>query len=68
MTHCSREVGHTWSPGRAADEVVGEYVTATTHGQPDPVLVVFDYVVGHVGIKTFHQRDAGAAVVVDVVV
>ena len=68
ITRCRRDVRHTCSPCRAADEVVGEYVAAATHGQPDAVLVVLKDVVGHVGIEAFHERDAGAAVVMDVVV
>ena len=56
-----------FSPGRAADDVVGEDVVAASHGEPDAVLVVLEGVVGHIGVERLQHRQSSVAVVVDVV-
>ena len=55
------------SPGRAADDVLGEDVAAASYGEPNPVFVALEDVVGHVGIERFHYCQSIVALVVDVV-
>ena len=53
---------------RTGDVVLREDVVGATHRQSDAVLVVLEFVVGHIGVETLHQRHSSVAVVVDVVV
>ena len=43
------------SLGRSGDDVLGKDVAAASHGEPNPVLVVLEDVVGHVGVERFHH-------------
>lgn len=53
--------------GRAADDVRGEDVAAASCGDSHAVAVVFEDVVGHVGVEIFHHRHISVTAVVDVV-
>ena len=63
---CS-ETWRVFSLGGAADDVVGKYIPAASHGDSHAVLVVLEYVVGHLGVERLHHGQPSVAVVVDVV-
>ena len=44
-----------------------EHVVGASHRQPDTVIVVLECVVGHNGVETFHHRQSGVGVIVDIV-
>ena len=52
---------------RSADEVIVEDVPAAPHRDSHAVLVVLEFIVGHVGVKRLHHCQSSVAVVVDVV-
>ena len=56
-----------FSLGRSGDDVLGEEVSAAPYGEPDAVLVVFEEVIGHVGVERLHHCQSSVTVVVDVV-
>ena len=56
------------SLGATADDVVGKYIVAAAHGEPNPVLIVLDSVPAHFRPKGLEQSHAGVSIVVHVVV